>query len=147
MRCWTCGGGFSKISRAYFGCSSARNKGPTACSNLRVIRQDTLEETVLRALRERLIDPELFKVFAEAFTTEWNKLQENTTAEQTTRATELQRIRKKIERLVDAIADGTPGSAVRDRLGDLEQRRLKLAHLIHRAYGCSRRGIPFLIDN
>jgi site-specific DNA recombinase len=28
MRCGVCGGGFSKISAAHFGCSTARNKGP-----------------------------------------------------------------------------------------------------------------------
>ena len=29
----------------------------------------------------------------------------------------------------------------------IQGQRAELAHLIHRAYGCSRRGIPFLIDN
>ena len=37
------GGGFSKISANRFGCSTARNKGPTACTNLLTIRRDTLE--------------------------------------------------------------------------------------------------------
>ena len=39
MRCGVCGGGFSKISSAHFGCSAARNKGPTVCTNLRTIRR------------------------------------------------------------------------------------------------------------
>lgn len=38
MRCGVCGGGFSKISAAHFGCSTARNKGPTSCANLLTIR-------------------------------------------------------------------------------------------------------------
>jgi site-specific DNA recombinase len=38
----------------------------------------------------------------------------------------LQRVRHQIERLVDAIAEGTPASAVRDHLATLEQRRLVL---------------------
>jgi site-specific DNA recombinase len=126
MRCGVCGGGFSKISQQHFGCSTARNKGPTVCTNLRAIRRDELEETVLGALRERLMDPALFKAFAASFTTEWNKLQGNTEAEQTARAGELQRVRQQIERLVDAIAEGTPAAAVRDRLASLEKRRLTL---------------------
>jgi hypothetical protein len=126
MQCGVCGGGFSKISQRHFGCSTARNKGPTACTNLRTIRRDELEETVLGALRERLMDPDLFKAFAEAFTAEWNRLQGNTAAEQTARASNLQRVRQQIDRLVDAITDGTPVSAVRDRLDTLEKRRLTL---------------------
>jgi site-specific DNA recombinase len=31
------------------------------------IRRDVLEDTVLGALRERLMDPDLFQVFVEAF--------------------------------------------------------------------------------
>jgi site-specific DNA recombinase len=126
MRCGVCGGGFSKISQEHFGCSTARNKGPTVCTNLRAIRRDELEEKVLGALRERLMDPTLFKAFAASFTTEWNKLQGNTAAEQTARAGELHRVRQQIDRLVDAIAEGTPAAAVRDRLGSLEKRRLTL---------------------
>jgi hypothetical protein len=33
MRCGCCGGGYSKISENLFGCSTARNKGPAACTN------------------------------------------------------------------------------------------------------------------
>ena len=81
---------------------------------------------MLEGLRERLMDPALFKEFATAFTAEWNKLQGNTAAEQSARTAELKRVRHQIERLVDAITEGTPASAVRDRLQALEQRRLSL---------------------
>ena len=68
MRCGVCGGGFSKISAAHFGCSTARNKG--TCDNLLTIRRDVLEATVLDALRHRLMDPELFALFVAEFTAE-----------------------------------------------------------------------------
>ena len=126
MRCGVCGGGFSKVSTQHFGCSTARNKGPTACSNLRTIRRDVLEATVLDGLRERLMDPDLFKVFAAAFTTEWNRLQGEAAAGQTARADDLQRVKQQLERLVDAIVNGTPASAVKDRMAALENRRLAL---------------------
>jgi site-specific DNA recombinase len=75
IRCGVCGGGFSKISGAHFGCSTARNKGDTVCNNRFTIRRDALEATVMDGLRGRLMDPALFKVFAEQFTGEWNRLQ------------------------------------------------------------------------
>ncbi len=142
MSCGVCGGGFSKISAQHFGCSTARNKGPTACTNLRTIRRDELEETVLGALRERLMDPALFKVFAEEFTAEWNRLQAASAGDRQARESELARVRQQIERMVDAIADGTPASAVRDRLGALEQRRLALEAELSTAAGAGAAAAP-----
>jgi DNA invertase Pin-like site-specific DNA recombinase len=126
MHCGICGGGFSKISAQHFGCSTARNKGPTVCTNVRTIRRDRLEDTVLSALRERLMEPDLFRVFAEEFTAEWNRLQSAASADQKNRTAELQKLTQQIERLVDAIAEGTPSAAVRGRLSTLEQRKLEL---------------------
>ena len=55
VRCGVCGGGFSKISEAHFGCSTARNKGETVCGNRVTIRRDALEATVMDGLRSRLL--------------------------------------------------------------------------------------------
>jgi site-specific DNA recombinase len=114
MRCGVCGGGFSKISAHHFGCSTARNKGPTACGNRLAIRRDALETAVLDGLRYRLMEPELFKVFVAEFTAEWNRVQAESGAEQAAQQAELARVRAQIDRLVDALADGTSASAVKD---------------------------------
>jgi len=45
------GGGLSKISAQHFGCSTARNKGPSICTNIRTLRRDVLEDTILQVLR------------------------------------------------------------------------------------------------
>jgi site-specific DNA recombinase len=105
-----------------------------------------LENGVLEGLRERLMDPVLFKEFATTFTAEWNKLQGNTAAEQSARTAELQRVRHRIERLVDAITEGTPASAVRDRLQALEQRRLLLEAEAETATAPAPRLHPNLAD-
>ncbi|MBN8891558.1 MAG: recombinase family protein, partial [Rhodospirillales bacterium] len=126
MQCGCCGGGFSKISQDHFGCSTARNKGPTACTNRIGIRRDVLEATVLDGLRNRLMDPELFKAFAGAFTAEWNKQQGASAATQDGLRAERHKITQQMERLVDAIADGTPPSVVNKRLAELEQRQQSL---------------------
>ncbi len=123
MRCGCCGGGFSKISQQHFGCSTARNKGPTACTNRLGIRRDVLEATVLDGLKHRLMDPDLFKAFASAFTAEWNKQQGANAASQDSLRSERQMITQQTERLIDAIADGTPPAAVNKRLVELEQRQ------------------------
>ncbi len=72
------------------------------------------------------MDPAGFKIFTQAFSAEWNRQEGDAAAEQAMRAKELHGLRTQIERLVDAIADGTPAEAIRDRLATLEQRRLVL---------------------
>ena len=89
MRCGVSGGGFSKISQEHFGCSTARNKGATQCTNRLAIRRDTLEATVLDGLRHRLMDPGLFKLFVTEFTAEWNRQQAATSGTQDTQRNEL----------------------------------------------------------
>lgn len=126
MRCGVCGGGFSKISQQHFGCSTARNKGETACTNLITIRRDTLERTVLEGLQHRLMDPDLFKTFVAEFTTEWNKTQSNAGATLSVRRDELARVKRQTDTLVDALMNGTPPAVVNDKLKSLEARRIAL---------------------
>ncbi len=126
MRCGVCGGGFSKISQQHFGCSTARNKGETVCTNRLAIRRDVLEASVLDGLRHRLMDPDLFKVFASEFTAAWNREQAAAAGTQDAQRSELTQTKRQIERLVDALMNGTPAAAVNDRLKALEQRRLDL---------------------
>jgi DNA invertase Pin-like site-specific DNA recombinase len=126
MLCGACGGGFSKISAAHFGCSAARNKGPTACANRLTVRRDLLEETVLAALRERLMDPDLFRAFVAEFTATWNRLQAEASAGQSAQRAELERVQGQIERAVDAIVAGTASSSLKARLDELEARKAAL---------------------
>jgi site-specific DNA recombinase len=106
MRCGQCGGGFSKMSDAHFGCSTARNKGPTICTNRLLVRRDVLENTVLAALRDRLMDPDLFRVFATEFVAEWNRLQAAAAGDQVAGA-----------RNSNACVDRSTGWSTRSRTG------------------------------
>ena len=126
MRCGVCGGGFSKISAAHFGCSTARNKGETVCGNRLTIRRDTLEATVMDGLRSRLMDPDLFRVFAQEFAAEWNRLQAQAGANIAHVRSEKERVCRQIDRIVDALADGEPAARLKDKLRELERRRLEL---------------------
>jgi site-specific DNA recombinase len=65
-RCGVCGGGFSMISAGHTGCSTARNKG--TCSNRMAIKRADLEDRVLGALKNKLMDPALFREFCDEFT-------------------------------------------------------------------------------
>jgi hypothetical protein len=126
MRCGVCGGGFSKVSKAHFGCSTARNKGEAVCGNRLTIRRDALEATVMEGLSSRLMDPDLFKVFAQEFAAEWNRLQAEAESSLDRLRSERERVCRQIDRLVDALADGEPAARLTGKLKELERRRLAL---------------------
>ena len=72
LKCGECGGGFSKVSQAHYGCSNARNRG--TCSNRLTMRQDALEGMVIEALQARLMDPALLEEFCAEYTRHLNLL-------------------------------------------------------------------------
>ena len=72
------------------------------------------------------MDPDLFKVFADEFAAEWNRLQAETSANQTRLRNERERVCRQIDRLVDALADGEPAARLTEKLKELEPRRLEL---------------------
>ena len=72
-KCACCGGGYSMISTDLVGCATARNQG--TCDNRTNIRRDRLEERVLYALRNHLMEPALSKEFCDEFSREMNRLQ------------------------------------------------------------------------
>ncbi|NQV79365.1 MAG: recombinase family protein [Alphaproteobacteria bacterium] len=124
MKCGACGGGYSKISATLFGCSTARNKG--TCGNRLNIRRDVLEATILNGLKEHLMDPELFKEFADEFVREMNRLRGGETQLQNERQRDLTRCESRLRKLVEAIADGVPHRTLRAELEKLEARREQL---------------------
>ncbi len=146
MRCGGCGGGFSKISAAHFGCSTARNKGESVCANRLTIRRDILEATVMDGLRHRLMDPGLFRTFAQEFTAEWNRLQADAGAELDQLRAEHERVDRRIERLVDASAEGAAVARVTQKLRELERRRLDLEAELSTAAAPAPRLHPHLAE-
>ena len=81
---------------------------------------------MLDSLRHRIMNPELFKVFVMEFTAEWNRMQAGAGAEIAHRRDELDRVKKQIDRLMDALMNGTPAAMVNDRLKSLDNRRVIL---------------------
>ena len=128
LKCGACGGGFVKISQEHFGCATARNKG--TCSNLTTIKREELEATVLNGLQHHLMDPGLCEVFAEEYTRHMNKLRSERNASLEGYRAELVKVRKDIDRVIEAIIDGVPGSQVKDKMTRLEARKQELETLL-----------------
>ena len=128
LRCGVCGGGFSKVSKEHYGCSTARNKG--TCHNRLTIRQDELEGLVIAALQERLMDPALLKEFCDEYTRHMNRVRSEKNAFLAAARAEHEKLARDRDRLIQAIKDGVPASEVRDDLARITARREELETLI-----------------
>ncbi len=121
MRCSVCGGGVVNFNKERVGCANARNKG--TCDNKSTIRRDVLEATVLDGLQHHLMEPHLVERFCEHYARHANKAAAEHNAGRTSDIAELQQIERDMERLVQAILDGVPGSQVKDKMAALEERK------------------------
>jgi site-specific DNA recombinase len=74
-----------------------------------VIRRDELESAVLDGLQHELMDPALCEIFAEEYTRHMKRLQIERNASVEICRAELVKVRRDIERIVDAIVGGVPG--------------------------------------
>ena len=128
IKCDACGGGFSMISKNLLGCSTARNKA--TCENRLKIRRDVLEASVLSGLRSHLMEPELFEEFCAEFTREMNRARIERSSETVHRRSELERVQRDLDKAIQAILDGVPGSQLKERIGALENRKTELLKLI-----------------
>jgi len=113
-RCGLCGGGFSMISATHLGCSTARNKG--GCSRT-AIKRTELEARVLGALKSKLMDPALFREFCDEFTREMNRLRMQGLASLEAARSEVKRIDRELDTLLDLILKAEPPRGINAKMG------------------------------
>ena len=123
-KCGCCGGGYSMISSAMLGCSTARNKG--TCGNKLNIRRDQLESRVLKAIRYQLMDPSLFKEFCEEFTRETNRLRSQARVAIERGRAEIRKIDRELEMLVELILQGGAAAQINKKMVALEKQKEEL---------------------
>jgi site-specific DNA recombinase len=72
------------------------------------------------------MEPELVATFVAEFAAEWNRLRAEASAGLIGRRRELEAVERKLDGLIDAIADGLRTPGLQGRLDELEQRRVYL---------------------
>lgn len=115
------------VSAHYLGCSTARNKG--TCSNRQATRRDELKERVLGSLRRNLRDPAMFREFCEEFTRELNRPRMDGRATLEAARSEIKRIDRELDTLVDMILAHGKGDAANrphEKMLKLEARQKEL---------------------
>ncbi|BAJ82025.1 putative recombinase [Acidiphilium multivorum AIU301] len=128
-KCGSCGGGYSMVSADLVGCSTARNKG--TCDNRLNIRRNQLEARVLTALKDHLMNPELFAVFCDEFTRRMNERRIEASTNINAAQSEIPRIERDLERLVDRfLKDDGAADALHARMKQLEGRKRELQEFL-----------------
>ena len=126
VKCGCCGGGFSTIGKDRFGCSNSRNKGTSVCTNRTGITRQELEGRILTILSERLMDPELVKVFVAEYIAERNRLAASHVDDRAVKQKELAKVIKDQDILVNALLVGTPPERIKAKMEQLETRQKQL---------------------
>ncbi|MGA8689173.1 MAG: recombinase family protein [Methyloceanibacter sp.] len=124
LYCQECGSRYASIGRDYLACSAARGSG--TCSNRRSIRRVDLEGMIINGLRQRLMAPELVEEFARAVQKEIHLQRRQDDALRDAKKRELTEVARKLDGLIDAIADGLRAPGLQQRLDELEARRAEL---------------------
>jgi site-specific DNA recombinase len=123
-KCGECGGGYIMYWRERLACFNARSRG--TCMNRLTISRQEVEERVLRALREKLMQKDLFEEFCREYTREINRLRMSQRSGLSRSRHELARVERELRQLVQAIKQGVSGPTVKDELLSLEAQQVEL---------------------
>jgi site-specific DNA recombinase len=122
--CGVCGNPLTAIGSDYLACSGARRMG--TCDNRHSLRRGTIEAIILDALKNQLMAPELVAAFIDEVHRELNRQRQGAELQRSSAAAELASVSRKLEGLVEAIADGLRAPGLQRRLDDLESRKADL---------------------
>jgi site-specific DNA recombinase len=121
----------TSVGKHYLACSAARKQG--ICGNTAGIKRTTLETMVIGALRANLMQPDDVQEFVSAFTVEWNRIAAETGAQQAHDDATLNNVQRKIDRIIDAIAEGLRTADMKEKLETLTAQKTALqAHAANR---------------
>jgi site-specific DNA recombinase len=142
--CGDCGAPLAAAGKDYLSCSASRRLG--TCKNRKGIRRPVLEGLILDALKHNLMHPDLAAEFIREFHAEINRLRHGAELSLGLRRRELEEIRRKLDGLIDAIAEGFRGTGLQAKLDQLEQHKARLESEIDGAPAAAPRLHPNLAE-
>jgi site-specific DNA recombinase len=125
--CGVCGGSFTAQDAVRLVCRKAKIFG--ACTNRRTMRRDELESRVLVALQTKMLDPGRFERFCAGWAAKWATLARERESTRAGARQELAAVERRIQGLIEAIADGFRDDAIRSSLAALQAKRDELQAL------------------
>jgi site-specific DNA recombinase len=142
--CRDCGSSYAAAGRHYLACSAARRQG--SCKSGVGIPRQALEDLVLNALKRHLLAPAYVQEFVHAFHAEVNRARRDAEIAAGIKRKELDEVNRRLDRLIDAIADGLRAPGLQTRLDELEYRKLQLQRELEATPSPAPRFHPRLSD-
>ena len=128
VTCASCGGKVSSIGGGYLACSNARKAG--TCENRKGLRRSLLEDAILDTIKHHLMHPDLVKEFITAFHQEANQQAARDEVAAKDQKRELGEVSRRLDGLIEAIADGLRSPGINDKLQALERKKRELTLII-----------------
>jgi len=122
--CGDCGAPLAAVGKDYLSCSAARRLG--TCKNRKGIRRVVLEGLILDALRCDLMHPDFVAEFIREFHAEINRQRRDAELVINLKHRELEETCRKLDGLIEAIAEGFRAPGLQARLNELEQSKATL---------------------
>lgn len=120
-----CGGDLAPIGQDDLACSAAHHMG--TCANRKRLRRPLLEGLILDTLKDNLMAPDLVKKFSRDFHAEVNRRRRDVELAAGQKK-ELADVSRKLEGLIEGIAEGLRGAGLQLKLDELEARKLVLTN-------------------
>jgi DNA invertase Pin-like site-specific DNA recombinase len=120
-KCGECGAGFIVYSREQLGCFGTRDRG--TCTNKLTISRPEVEARVLSALQDKLMRKDFFEEFCREFAKETNRLRMEQRAGLSSAKRDLERVKRDIKKVIDAIKAGYAGPELKAEMDDLQVRK------------------------
>ncbi len=114
------------VGRDYLACKAAKRSG--SCGSTGSVKRASVEEPILDGLKAGLMTPALVEEFADAFAAETKRLHSNVEASVVALEREQVQVGRKLEGLIDALAEGMRSATIKERIAQLERRQSELEH-------------------
>ncbi|MCW8088264.1 recombinase family protein [Sabulicella glaciei] len=124
VRCGSCGAPFITAGKDYMSCKAMAKQG--TCGNRTRVRRTRLETQILDAMADDLMQPDALANFVAGFTTEWNRLVAVRTAEIAQTRQTLGVVTRKLNGLINALADGYRAPGLQAQLDNLSAEQAQL---------------------
>ena len=139
-----CGAPLAAAGKDYLSCSAARRLG--TCTNRKGIRRAVLEGLILDTLKHNLMHPDFVAEFIREFHAELNRRRRDAELTINFKRREFDETCRKLDGLIEAIADGFRAPGLQTKLDELEQTKARLQSEIEGAPEPSTRLHPNLAD-
>jgi site-specific DNA recombinase len=142
--CGECGAPLAAAGKDYISCTAARRLG--TCTNRKGIRRAVLEGLILDALKNNLMHSHFVAEFIREFHAELNRQRRDAELTINFKRRELEETSRKLDGLIEALADGFRAPGLQAKLDELEQSKARLQSEIEGAPAPSTRLHPNLAE-